>query len=381
MVKVVPWDWTNPTSLYGHDGGEVKIITVLGSRGGGWGLPIHIPPPAVQPDRRDIPIAAKITPAISLCFMDTYSIICNRVDKTSSQGFRNAHPIMQRRRISHHDCIDYYMRAISKFPLLSKDEERTLAHKSRKGDRKAEKRMIECNLRLVVKVASEFADMGVPIQDLINEGNIGLMKAVRKFDPAKGKLSTYAVWWIKQCIRRAVGKGNRTVRLPVHMHDKISKIRKVKAGMMDALGREPSNEELADETGISSEKISMMMGWGGGITSLDAPMGEPGQEISLMDMLSDESSVAPSYACEDSDMAGHVENLLKELRPREREIIRRRFGIDREAETLEEIGSDLRVTRERIRQIQADALRKMLESHKRSENRANRKKLLFPSKP
>jgi len=282
---------------------------------------------------------------------------------------------MRSRRIIPNESIDYYMRSISKFPLLSKDEERDLAKKSKKGDRKAERRMIECNLRLVVKVASEFSDLGVPIQDLINEGNIGLMKAVRKFDPAKGKLSTYAVWWIKQCIRRAVGKGNRTVRLPVHMHDKISKIRRVKNSMTEDLGREPTNEELASETGISLEKISMMMGWGIGVASLDATVGEQGHEVSLMDLLHDEVTVGPAYACQDSDMSEHVDNLLKELRPREKEVICRRFGIGHDAETLEEIGADLKVTRERIRQIQADALRKMLNSHKKSENRASRRQL------
>jgi RNA polymerase primary sigma factor len=282
---------------------------------------------------------------------------------------------MRKGRSSYHEGIDYYMRSISKFPLLSKEEEQSLAKKSKRGDRQAERKMIECNLRLVVKVAGEFADMGVPIQDLINEGNIGLMKAVRKFDPAKGKLSTYAVWWIKQCIRRAVGKGNRTVRLPVHMHDKISKIRKVRAAMTEDLGREPSDEELSQETGIALGKISMMMGWGVGVASLDAPMSGEGQEVSLMDLLKDEGTAGPAFACQDSDMSDHVENLLGELRPREREIVCRRFGIGRDAETLEEIGADLKVTRERIRQIQADALRKMLESHRRSESRANRKQL------
>lgn len=274
--------------------------------------------------------------------------------------------------------IDAYMRSISKFPLLSKEEERDLARRRRRGDSRAERKMIECNLRLVVKVASEFADLGVPLQDLINEGNIGLMKAVRKFDPAKGKLSTYAVWWIKQCIRRAVGKGNRTVRLPVHMHDKISKVRKVRASLAEELSREPSIEELAEETGIAQEKLSMMMGWGVGISSLDAPMGEPGHEVSLLDLLGDEAAVAPSSACQDSDMAEHVSALMRELRPREREIICRRFGIGRDSETLEEIGEDLRVTRERVRQIQSDALRKMLDSHRRRENRANRRQLFSP---
>ncbi len=278
----------------------------------------------------------------------------------------------------HHrnDGIDAYMRSISKFPLLSREEEGVLARRRRKGDSRAERKMIECNLRLVVKVASEFADLGVPLQDLINEGNIGLMKAVRKFDPAKGKLSTYAVWWIKQCIRRAVGKGNRTVRLPVHMHDKISKVRKVRASLAEQLSREPSIEELADETGISREKLSMMMGWGVGVSSLDAPMGDPGHEISLMDLLGDETAVAPSCACQDADMAEHVSVLMEELRPREKEIICRRFGIGRESETLEEIGEDLRVTRERIRQIQSDALRKMLDSHRRRESRANRRQIM-----
>ncbi len=272
--------------------------------------------------------------------------------------------------------IDSYMRSISRFPLLSKEEEGTLARRRSRGDHRAERKMIECNLRLVVKVAAEFADLGVPLQDLINEGNIGLMKAVRKFDPAKGKLSTYAVWWIKQCIRRAVGKGNRTVRLPVHMHDKISKVRKVRAVLAEQLSREPSIEELADETGIAREKISMMLGWGVGVSSLDAPMGEPGHEVSLLDLLADEASSPPSAACQEADMTDHVNALMEELRPREREIICRRFGIGRDSETLEEIGEDMKVTRERVRQIQSDALRKMLDSHRRRESRATRRQIM-----
>lgn len=275
------------------------------------------------------------------------------------------------------DSVDFYMKSISRFPLLTKEQEIELAKKRKKGCAKAEKQMIESNLRLVVKVASEFRDMGVPLQDLINEGNIGLMKAVRKFDPTKGKLSTYAVWWIKQCVRRAVGKGNRTVRLPVHMHDKISKIRRVKSGMVEQLGREPTVEEIAEETGIAAEKISLMMGWGLGASSLDAPMcPDLDPDSSLMDMLGDESAVEPAGACQESDMAEHVENLLKELKPREREVVCRRFGIGRDEETLEEIGEDLKVTRERIRQVQADAIRKMTQSYKVSESRATRKQLL-----
>lgn len=317
-----------------------------------------------------------------LYFMSSYSIICSSDGKSRTFYCLGLFIFMRSRKFIPNDSIDYYMRSISTFPLLTKDEERVLAKKSKRGDRKAERKMIECNLRLVVKVASEFSNMGVPIQDLINEGNIGLMKAVRKFDPAKGKLSTYAVWWIKQCIRRAVGKGNRTVRLPVHMHDKISKIRKVKASMTESLGHEPSNEELASETGIALEKVSMMMGWGIGVASLDAPMGEEGKETSLMDLLHDEATVGPAYACQDADMSDHVDSLLLELKPREKEVICRRFGIGQDAETLEEIGADLKVTRERIRQIQADALRKMLNSHKKSESRANRRQLgLAGTKP
>jgi RNA polymerase sigma factor (sigma-70 family) len=160
------------------------------------------------------------------------------------------------------------------------------------------------------------------------------------------------------------------------MHDKISKVRKVRASLAEQLSREPSIEELADETGISREKLSMMLGWGVGVSSLDAPMGEPGHEVSLLDLLGDDTAIPPSSACQDSDMADHVNALMCELRPREKEIICRRFGIGRDSETLEEIGEDMKVTRERVRQIQSDALRKMLDSHRRRENRANRRQIL-----
>jgi RNA polymerase primary sigma factor len=256
--------------------------------------------------------------------------------------------------------LKLYLREISKTPLLTIEEEIELAAKIKKGDQKARAHMINANLRLVVKIAQDYANYGMPIMDLISEGNIGLMKAVERFDPEKGgKLSTYAAWWIKQSIKRALANQSKTIRLPVHMVDKIAKMRRIAAMLTEALGREPTDEELAEETGIPRRKLSMLRQASQRPTSLDAQIND-GESTEYGEIIADERAEDPLDALTDKNLQGEIGGLLDVLDERERRIIDERFGLTgKKALTLEEVGREFGVTRERIRQLQNSALTKM----------------------
>jgi RNA polymerase primary sigma factor len=221
--------------------------------------------------------------------------------------------------------------------------------------------MITANLRLVVKLATDYANLGLPLLDLVSEGNIGLMKAVERFDPQKGgKLSTYAAWWIKQSIKRALANQGRTIRVPVHQIEKIAKVRRLIERLTAELGREPTDEELADEVGLSGPQVSALKSSGIQPTSLDAPVGKDDGETLFGDMLSDEAAEDPLEYLEGKDARAMLGGVLKVLTARERDIIKLRYGLGGGRErTLEEIGTKLGITRERIRQIQMVALKKM----------------------
>jgi RNA polymerase primary sigma factor len=256
--------------------------------------------------------------------------------------------------------LKLYLREISKTPLLTIEEEIELAAKIKKGDQKARAHMINANLRLVVKIAQDYANYGMPIMDLISEGNIGLMKAVERFDPEKGgKLSTYAAWWIKQSIKRALANQSKTIRLPVHMVDKIAKMRRIAAMLTEALGREPTDEELAEETGIPRRKLSMLRQASQRPTSLDSQIND-GESTEYGEIIADERAEDPLDALTDKNLQGEIGGLLDVLDERERRIIDERFGLTgKKALTLEEVGREFGVTRERIRQLQNSALTKM----------------------
>jgi RNA polymerase primary sigma factor len=229
--------------------------------------------------------------------------------------------------------------------------------------------MIKANLRLVVKIAHDFGNYGLPLLDLVSEGNIGLMKAVERFDPKKGgKLSTYASWWIKQSIKRALANQSKTIRLPVHLVDKIGKIRRVAAQMTEELGREPSTEELADELGLPVAKVAHLKTVAVRPASLDAKINAD-DDTAFGDLVSDERAEDPFEALRDKDLRDEVGDLLDVLDPRERRIIAYRFGLGGGRErTLEEVGRKFGVTRERIRQLQNIALLKMRKAlNKREE--------------
>ena len=262
-----------------------------------------------------------------------------------------------------------YLREIGKTPLLTPAEEIKLAARIKRGDKEARTHMIKANLRLVVKIAHDYGNLGLPLLDLVSEGNIGLMKAVERFDPAKGgKLSTYAAWWIKQSIKRALANQSKTIRLPVHLVDKISKSRRVAISMSEELGREPTDEELAEEVGISASKLSQLRTVSIRPASLDAPMNEDdGTEFG--EIVGDSDAVDPSENLSDKNMQEEITDLLGVLDERERKIINSRFGLDGgSARTLEEVGMKFGVTRERIRQLQNIALAKLRRALRKREH-------------
>lgn len=258
-----------------------------------------------------------------------------------------------------------YMREAGEVPLLTADEEVGLAARIKRGDLAAREHMIRANLRFVVKIAREYENLGMPLLDLINEGNIGLMKAVEKFDPAKGgKLSTYAALWIRQQIRRALASQGKTIRLPIHVADRIYHLSQAEVRLRHQLGRDATDEELAEELGINPVKLARLRRAAARPASLDAPVGEDAS-ATIADLIADENTATPFESLRDRMEIGMVGHLVDKLSEREARIIRCRFGLDGGVErTLEDVGRKFNLTRERIRQLQNLALlklRKMLE--------------------
>ncbi len=258
------------------------------------------------------------------------------------------------------DPIRLYMREIGQVPLLTIKEEIALAKRIKRGDAAAREHMIRANLRLVVKIARGYENYGLPLLDLISEGNIGLMKAVERFDPNKGaKLSTYAAWWIKQSIKRALADQGKTIRLPVHVVDKLFHIRKCETQLVELLGREPTDSEIAEELGMKTDQVRDYRKASIAPTSLDAKLGDDDTNR-FADIVADPNATAPyQQAVDDSDnqILGEVINTLS---PREQTILKLRFGLGgNDEKTLEEVGEQFGVTRERIRQIQDEALKKL----------------------
>ena len=259
-----------------------------------------------------------------------------------------------------HPAVRIYLREIGKIPLLTPKEEIALAARIKQGDRQARALMIKANLRLVVTIAHDYVDLGLPLLDLVSEGNIGLMKAVERFDPAKGaKLSTYAIWWIKQSIKRALAKQGKTIRLPVHLLQKISKMRRVSLQMSEELGREPTDDELAAEIGISSRKVSQLKTASTRPSSLNTPIGDD-ESIEFGETVGDPDARSPFELLSDKNLRDQMDDLFTPLNERERKIILKRFGLDGgKPKTLQEVGIQFGVTRERIRQLQNLTLAKM----------------------
>jgi RNA polymerase primary sigma factor len=267
------------------------------------------------------------------------------------------------------DAFGLYLREIAREKLLTPAQEVELAARIKRGDKAARERMITANLRLVVKLATDYANLGLPLLDLVSEGNIGLMKAVERFDPEKGgKLSTYAAWWIKQSIKRALANQSKTIRVPVHQVEKIAKIRRLNERLTLELGRDPTDEELAEEVGLSAAQITALKSSGIQPTSLDAPVGKDDGDTLFGDMISDENAEDPLEQLEEKDARASLGGILKVLTPREREIMKLRYGLGGgRQKTLEDIGEKFGITRERIRQIQVGALKKLRKEMGRQE--------------
>ncbi len=275
------------------------------------------------------------------------------------------------RMIDNDSALKLYLREISQIPLLRREEEVELAHRIQKGDAAARQKMIQANLRLVVKIAHDYSTSGLPLLDLISEGNIGLMKAVDRFDPSKGgKLSTYAAWWIKQSIKRALANQSKTIRLPVHLVDKIARMRRVAIRLAEEFGREPTDDELANEMGIAASRVGELRTIAIQPASLNASVGEEEGGTSLGELVKDENAIDPSSIMQSENLKKTVMELLPALDARERKILALRFGLEGNEEmTLEEIGKRFHVTRERIRQLQNIALRKVRRALEKKEKR------------
>ena len=258
------------------------------------------------------------------------------------------------------DPVKVYLKEIGRVPLLTPDEEVDLAVRISNGDEAAKKRLSEANLRLVVSIAKRYLGRGMQFLDLIQEGNLGLIKAVEKFDYTKGfKFSTYATWWIRQAITRAIADQARTIRIPVHMVETINKVKKVSSQLLHANGREPSAEEVAEELDMPVDKVREIMRVAQEPVSLETPIGEE-EDSHLGDFIPDDDAPAPADAASHTLLKETLGSVLDSLTPREEKVLRLRFGLeDGRSRTLEEVGKEFNVTRERIRQIEAKALRKL----------------------
>ena len=262
--------------------------------------------------------------------------------------------------ISLDDPVKVYLREIGRVPLLSSDEEIELAIKITEGNQAAKQRLTEANLRLVVSIAKKYVGRGMYFLDLIQEGNVGLIKAVDKFDHTKGfKFSTYATWWIRQAITRAIADQARTIRIPVHMVETINRLKKIQSQLLHENGFEPSEELIAEKMDLPVERVREIMRVAQEPVSMETPIG-PEEDSRLMDFIRDEEALAPDDAALKTITNEDIDGVLKTLTPREEAVIRLRFGLkDGRCHTLEEVGSEFNVTRERIRQIEAKALRKL----------------------
>jgi len=260
------------------------------------------------------------------------------------------------------DATRLYLGEIGFSPLLTAEEEVYYSRRALKGDEESRKKMIECNLRLVVKIARRYLNRGLALLDLIEEGNLGLIRAVEKFDPERGfRFSTYATWWIRQTIERAIMNQTRTIRLPIHVVKEINIYLRAARHLAQTLDHEPSPEEIADMLDKPINDVKRMLGLNERIASVDSPMGQD-SESSLLDAIPDESNLDPVTLLQDNDVKHNIENWMAQLTDKQREVVARRFGLHGyDISTLEEVGATIGVTRERVRQIQIEALRKLRE--------------------
>ena len=260
------------------------------------------------------------------------------------------------------DATRLYLNEIGFSPLLTAEEEVYYSRKLLKGDEAARKKMIECNLRLVVKISRRYLNRGLALLDLIEEGNLGLIRAVEKFDPERGfRFSTYATWWIRQTIERGIMNQTRTIRLPIHVVKEINIYLRAARHLAQTLDHEPSPEEIAEMVDKPIKDVKRMLGLNERTASVDSPMG-PDSESSLLDAIPDENNIDPVVLLQDDDVKANIDKWIEQLTEKQREVVTRRFGLHgHDVSTLEEVGNNIGVTRERVRQIQIEALRKLRE--------------------
>lgn len=284
----------------------------------------------------------------------------NSSDDDDEEGKNSADDLTPPKNIGVDDPVRMYLKEIGKIPLLTAEEERNIAIRMEEGDELAKRELAEANLRLVVSIAKRYVGRGMSFLDLIQEGNLGLMKAVEKFDYTKGfKFSTYATWWIRQAITRAIADQARTIRIPVHMVETINKLVRVQRQLVQELGRDPQPEEIAQEMGLTVDKVREIQKIAQEPVSLETPIGEE-EDSHLGDFIPDEEVLSPQEAATFTLLKEQLETVLTTLTEREKSVLILRFGLeDGRARTLEEVGKEFDVTRERIRQIEAKALRKL----------------------
>ena len=268
------------------------------------------------------------------------------------------------------DSLRLYLREISRIPLLTASRESLLAERAEQGDKDARNHLIEANLRLVVSIAKKYVGQGLSLEDLIGEGNIGLIRAVTKFDYRKGfRFSTYATWWIKQAITRAILEGTRVVRLPVYIMEEVMRVKRMTRQLYQELGREPTPEIIGQRLGMTADRVSELLIWAEKVFSLDAPLSEE-EENTLGDVIEDVRERGPMEITDQQLLREEIRKVLGQLTLRERQVIELRFGlVDDHDHTLEEVGKKLKVTRERVRQIEAAALNKLRKSADTNEAR------------
>ena len=281
-------------------------------------------------------------------------------EEEEGRELQAAEEIVQVEGVPLDDSVRMWLREIGKTPLLTSDQEVDLAKRVEAEDEEAKALLTEANLRLVVSIAKRYSGRGMSFPDLIQEGNIGLIRAVEKFDYRKGyKFSTYATWWIRQAITRAIADQGRTIRIPVHMVETINRLIKTNSQLLQDLGREPSLEEIAREMGVPTERVSEIIRIAPEPLSLETPIGEE-EDSHLADFIEDQEAISPAEAASNMILREKIDEALSNLTPRERDVLRMRFGLDDGySRTLEEVGKHFNVTRERIRQIEAKALKKL----------------------
>ncbi|PHR64552.1 RNA polymerase sigma factor RpoS [Pseudidiomarina marina] len=259
------------------------------------------------------------------------------------------------------DATQLYLSEIGYSPLLSAEEEVHFSRLARKGDAKARARMIESNLRLVVKIARRYTNRGLALLDLVEEGNLGLIRAVEKFDPERGfRFSTYATWWIRQTIERAIMNQTRTIRLPIHVVKELNSYLRAARELAHTLDHEPTAEDIAEKLDVSVADVSRMLRLNERVTSVDTPMGGSDNDKALVDMLTDDNDYGPEGDMQEEDVRDHIMTWLENLNEKQREVLARRFGLlGYEPATLEDVGREIGLTRERVRQIQVEALRRL----------------------